>query len=442
MKNLTTVVTALLSLLVGVVPAAAQADLFGFVEYGTGGRITGTRVDSPTTGDKLSDYVLRELRLQLQSDLYGDLGEAHFKVDVLSDQIGADETEVAVREGYVKFVTFADRLEVRVGRQPTTWGTGDLLFINDLFPKDYVSFFSGRDDEYLKSPSDVLRFGLFDVLPFNVDLVLTPQFTPDVLPTGERLDFFNPSLAADPLVPSEELKNGEAAVRLNRYFGSWNWSLYGYEGFWKQPLAFAPDTFDMTTGRANVVHPKLGAYGASARGPLFGGVAWVEGGYYDSRDDDAAMDAFVPNSELRAMVGFERQWWSDFTGGLQFYWEGMQDHDEAVAARAATIDRFASDFGFDRELLERAFYIKDENRTLVTLRLRQQFLLQTLTAGLFTFYSPSDEDMYLRASLAYDYTDQLKLTVGANLFTADDTRTLFGMHEDNDNVYGRVRFTF
>ena len=29
---------------------------------------------------------------------------------------------------------------------------------NILFPKDWQSFFSGRDDEYLKAPSDSLRF--------------------------------------------------------------------------------------------------------------------------------------------------------------------------------------------------------------------------------------------------------------------------------------------
>ena len=440
MKKITSLVSTLLLLSAFAGSAAAQAELHGFVEYGTGARVTGDRVTSPTTGQKLGDYTLRELRLQLKSVVWGDLGEGHFKIDVLADEVGRDETEVIVREGYVKFNAFDDALEVRAGRQPTTWGTGDLLFINDLFPKDYVSFFSGRDDEYLKSPSDVLRFGLFSALPFNVDLVLTPQFAPDVLPTGERLDFFQPSLASFPLRPSEEVKNGEAAVRLNRYFGSWNWALYGYEGFWKQPLAFDPGTFD--GARANLVYPKLGAYGASARGPLFGGVAWVEGGYYDSRDDEEMVDAFVPNSELRAMVGYERQWWSDFTGGLQFYWEGMQDHDEAVTARAAAIDQFATGFGFDREVLERAFFLKDENRTVITLRLRQQFMLQTLTAGVFTFYSPSDEDSYVRASLAYDYSDQLKLTVGANLFTAEDTRTLFGMNDQNDNAYARVRFSF
>ena len=44
--------------------------------------------------------------------------------------------------------------DVSIGRQVITWGTGDLVFLNDLFPKDFVSFFAGRDDDYLKAPGD------------------------------------------------------------------------------------------------------------------------------------------------------------------------------------------------------------------------------------------------------------------------------------------------
>ena len=128
------------------------------------------------------------------------------------------------------------------------------------------------------------------------------------------------------------------------------------------------------------------------------------------------------------MVGYERQWWSDFTGGMQFYWEGMLDHAKA------------------REALDAAFgpdaFLKDENRTLITARLMQMLRYQTVTATVFGFYSPSDADAYLRLSLAYDYSDQLKLTVGSSLFIADDTRTLFGMNDENDSVYARARFSF
>lgn len=36
----------------------------------------------------------------------------------------------------------SDVLDVKIGRMVSTWGTGDLVFINDMFPKDWQSFLS------------------------------------------------------------------------------------------------------------------------------------------------------------------------------------------------------------------------------------------------------------------------------------------------------------
>jgi hypothetical protein len=67
---------------------------------------------------------------------------------------------------------------------------------------------------------------------------------------------------------------------------------------------------------------------------------------------------------------------------------------------------------------------------------------QTVKLSAFAFYSPSDEDAYVRLAVGYDYTDELNLTVGANLFQGSDERTLFGMNEDNSNAFLRVRYSF
>ena len=53
--------------------------------------------------------------------------------------------------------------------------------------------------------------------------------------------------------------------------------------------------------------PRLAVLGASARGALAGGVSSVELGYYDSKDDRSGSDPFVRNSELRLLVGYERE---------------------------------------------------------------------------------------------------------------------------------------
>jgi hypothetical protein len=405
-------------------PAAAQLELHGFMEATGGVRVQdvgappaswGNPQGLPPVWSRAQDYTLREARLQLKSDYYGSAAEAHFVADILADQVVGEGTGIILREGWTKFNAFGDHLEARVGRQPTTWGTGDLLFINDLFPKDYVSFFIGRDDQYLKSPSDAVRLGFFG-LPLDVDLVYTPIFSPNILPNGERLVFWTPYYA--PVQdPEQKLENGETALRLSRAVGRVKVSLYGYWGFWKNPYGFSPADTTMAGSMSHFYYPSLNAYGASARGGAFGGVAWIEGGWYDSADDRDGVDPTIPNSEMRAMAGYERQWWSDFTGGLQFYWEGTQDYNANE-------------------------YVKDENYTLLTLRLMQMLRYQTLKLSAFTFYSPSDEDAYIRLAVGYDYTDELNLTVGANLFQGNDQRTLFGMNEDNSNAFLRVRHTF
>ncbi len=406
------------------VPAAAVLELHGFVEAGAGLRLPdvgappaewGSPGFVPPAWGGGRDYLLREGRLQLKSDLYGSGAEAHFVADVLADQVAGDETAIILREAWTKFNAFGNHLEVRAGRQPTTWGTGDLLFINDLFPKDYVSFFIGREDQYLKSPSDAVRLGIFG-LPLDVDLVYTPIFAPNVLPAGERLVFWTPAFAP-PLEPAQKGDNGELAVRMSRTVGRFNVALYGYRGFWKSPFGFSPADTSVAGSMPFFYYPELRAYGASARGGVLGGVAWVEGGWYDSAQDRDGVNPLIPNSETRALAGYERQWWSDFTGGAQVYWEGAQDY------RAGE-------------------YVKDENYTLLTLRLMQMLRYQTVTLSAFTFYSPSDEDAYLRLSVGYKYTDELNLTLGANLFQGNDGRTLFGMNEDNSNAFLRVRYSF
>ena len=413
------------ALLIGVaVPAAAQFELHGFMEAAGGVRLQqvgpppaswGSPGVLPPVWSGGQDYTLREARLQLKSDFYGSNAEAHFVADILADQVAGDGTGIILREGWTKFNAFGDHLEARVGRQPTTWGTGDLIFINDLFPKDYVSFFIGREDQYLKGPSDAVRLGWFG-LPLAVDLVYTPIFAPNILPTGERLVFWTP-VYAPVQDPQQKIENGETALRLSRAIGSTTLAFYGYWGFWKNPSGFSPPDTSVAGSMPYYFYPQLNVYGLSARGSLMGGVAWVEGGWYDSHDDRDGTDPLIANSEGRAMAGYERQWWSDFTGGLQFYWEGVQDYQPGE-------------------------YVKDENYTLVTLRLMQMLRYQTVKLSAFGYYSPSEADSYVRLAVGYDYTDELNLTVGANLFQGDDEETLFGMNEDNSNAYLRVRYSF
>jgi len=433
MKTIHTIITALIILIVslGVTAAYAQDDwdddwgeneslpveIHGFAEAAVA-----SRVDDDKTQN--GHVVLNEARFRLDLARYGDLADFYFKGDFLADQLG-DGVDTDIRQAAIA-IRAAGWLDIKAGRQVLTWGTGDLVFLNDLFPKDWQSFFTGRDDEYLKAPSNSVRL-TFYAKAFNVDLVWTPTFEPDRFITGERLSFFSPMAgrlvsaestggpvaAAD---PANRIENGELAARLFRNIKGYELALYAYAGFFKRPLSFDP-ALGMPT------YSELAVYGGSIRGNLMGGVANVEGAFYDSRNDRDGTDPFTPNSEIRWLGGYERELFSNFTMGLQYYAEWIQNHDSLLAA--SPVPQFEA----------------EEIRHLATTRLMYRARQQTVTMMLFAFYSPNDEDAHLRPSISYKWSDAVAVTAGGNIMFGEDD-TFFGQLEENNNAYFRIRYSF
>ena len=401
-----------------VVPSHVQGfSLHGFVEVATG-----LRVVEDSTQPK--DLVLGEGRVQLELSQEWQGGPRLFlKTDFLGD-VADEAVKVDLREGYVDYSPLPN-LDLRVGRQIITWGTGDFLFINDVFPKDYISFFIGRQPQYLKLASDALKASLF-VGAFSLDLVAIPFFTDDAVLTGRRLSFFDGLtsriIGKDASVvlakPPQTLANMEWAVRLLRQFGSYEVALYGFKGFFHSPLGVRDP------GRHELFFPELAVYGGSVRGPGLGGITNLEFGYYDSLENRAGGNPFVENPSIKYLVGYERQAWTDFTVGVQYYVEQMLH-----------FDRFKSS-------LPPGSPSRDEFRHLLTLRLTQLLRYQTVELSLFVFFSPSDSDYYLRPVASYKITDQLTGVLGANLFGGAKESTAFGQLDANDNVYLRLTYSF
>ena len=84
----------------------------------------------------------------------------------------------------------------------------------------------------------------------------------------------------------------------------------------------------------------------------------------------------------------------------------------------------------------------DEFRQLSTMRLRYSTLQQKLIYSLFVFYSSTDQDSYLKPSINFRYDDNLSFSAGANIFSGDKDYSFFGQHQENSNVWFRVRFSF
>ncbi len=374
-----------------------------------------------------SHYTLGETRLQLKSNPYVGPFRLGLKADFLYDAVTGDAL-MEVREANVGFSPFSF-MDVKAGRQVLTWGTGDLLFINDLFPKDYISFFIGRDVEYLKAPSDALKVSLFG-LPgdLNLDVVYVPVFNPDVFPTGKRLTYYNyllrmragSSMRLRTIDRNEWFRDDELHARLYRNVGSYELAAYGYRGYWKAPMG-------VNLVKGKFTFPRLNVYGASVRGPALGGIGNVEVGYYDSPDDPTGSNPNIANSQVRFLVGYSRdlpQLTRDFTVGVQYYLEHMLDYGALKRTWPAGLPR------------------PDQDRHVLTLRLTKLLLNQDLNLGLFTYWSPSDHDAYLRPHASYKITDRWVVDGGANVFLGQHTYTQFGQFKSNSNVYVGVRYSF
>ena len=325
-KNILLVV-CLISLFFAHAPAEAF-DLHGFAEGSFGAKFGDERANK-------DEYNLLEGRIQLKSSyfpekplLLSDWGTEFFmKGDILLDGY-EEEADIEVREAYA-FFSPASFVDIKLGRQIITWGTGDLLFINDLFPKDYVSFFTGRDDEYLKVPSDASRFSFFSKWA-SFDVVLIPFFEPNKSITGDRLSFYN-SFAGEIvgnnsnriIVEQEDsFENTEAAVRVYRNFGSIEGAIYGFRGFYKQPRGIRdPNKFEL-------FYPKLNClWWEHKRAPSSAGIGYIEVGYYDSREDRSGNDRLIENASLKYLLGYERDLGGDFKAGVQYYLEQMFDYN-------------------------------------------------------------------------------------------------------------------
>lgn len=390
-----------------------DVELNGFAEVRQGWRLPDDPYEERTS--------ISEARLQIDMGTFLDWGELRLKGDLVGDSV-EDRVTGELRELNFLFSPM-DMMDVKIGRQVLTWGTGDLLFINDLFPKDWKAFFIGRDDEYLKAPSDAVKMSFF-FDPANVDLIFSPVWSGSNYIDGERISYWNPVLGRragrdfvfDDRERDDFPEDWEMSLRISKNVGGTEVAVYGYHGYWKTPEGLDPAAMKL-------IYPELSTLGASLRAAVLGGIGNLEAGYYRSGDDTSGDNPFVRNSETRFLVGFERELARDLTGAVQYYLEWMADYG-----------RYVENLGGQPA--------KDEYRHVTTFRLTRLMMNQNLTLSLFAYYSPSDRDGYIRPKAQYKVTDRWTIELGGNLFFGQDDHTFFGQFERNTNLYTGLRWGF
>ena len=367
----------------------------------------------------LAKAPLNEVTVRSNVDYNHALFELKTKAELRFDQ-QTNKNRLTLRELTIGFQP-SKSLDIKAGRQILTWGTGDYLFINDLFPKDWQSFFSGRDDQYLKAPSDSLKATWY-VQNIAFDAVWTKSFTPDNYLNGERFSFYSP-MAQSNIAPEKFAvltpDKSQWSGRISSSYDTIEWALYGYSGYWPTPVGLAQEQTKLIP-----YFPKLNTWGASVRAPVSSGILSMEYASYNSVEDQNGNNALIANGQHRLLIGYETEVISKLTANIQYYLEKTKDYTA-----------FKQHSPYPAEIV-------DEYRQLLTLRLSYFLMQQKLRLSFFAFYSPSDQDYYLKPSINYRYSDTWSMSAGANIFDGRQQYSFFGQHQQNTNAWLRIKAQF
>lgn len=394
-----------------LLPAAVLADatFSGFVQQNTAFNTVGANPDD-------RQYKWLEERVRLQLDASEGNWRLLLKGDAVYDHLGrGDQSEL--REGYVDYS--GSNWDLRVGRQVITWGLGDLVFVNDVFPKDHEALFAGRPLEYLKRGVDAVKLGVYPAFA-SFELVVAPEFRESRIPDARRFHLYDPMPALTNRV-TEKISHGDIGLRIYRDVAGWDGAVYLYRGYQRTP-SLRPDSLTAPT-RITYFYPGLSAYGASLSGRVGEGVLSLEAAYYNSREDRAGTDFTVPNSQTRLLAAYQLQPWEDFSLSVQYYAERMRDY---------TAYRSALPAGFPLE--------KRTNHTL-GFRATQFFLHQALRLSVYASRA-SNDDYFVNPELRYSFTDNVWGALGANVFGGSKPWGQFGQLSRDDNVYLQLRYEF
>ena len=403
----------------------------GAIEFEQGANF----VDSGALYDNKQTWTMANRKFRLKTMKTNDNGGLFAKIDIVRDDV-TGESFIDFRELRLQY-KLASWLDMSLGKQVSTWGVADMLFINDLFPKNWVANFRGQDMEYLKDSSTSLRLtSYFGAVTW--DVVYTPQFAPDTTPTGCYLSTYNPNEGTiisngstdDNLCGSRSnyggssvtnhVDDGEIAMSLKKTLLGQELSLYYYNGFYKNPRSMYLDN-----GKLKPLYPKLESFGFSSEGQVGPGIFTLEYGFYDSKDDtDTSL--LIENSLHKYLVGYKVDFNANLTMGFQIYREYMTDYDKYKDLYATVSDVSA----------------KKENQNTYTLRITYKAMQETLWFNLFTYFRPDDKDSFTKIDISKKLDNNFTVVTGVNIFTGDSELKgrEFASLKDSDNVFVRFKY--
>ncbi|MCS5420912.1 MULTISPECIES: hypothetical protein [Psychrilyobacter] len=360
----------------------------------------------------LGGYVRGDIFLEKDGEVADQYFETSLQLKIPREQIGmayvdlrikSEEDMVSIREGYLDI--YLDKFDFRVGEQVIVWGRGDGVNPTDnLNPKDLGLFSPQEDDRRL---ANFMAKTDYNFYPFTLQGVLIPRYKfseiPIELPEGEYEEKFSEALK---LTFEDPAFDGSISY-FHGYSPEFGVAVIDGERV-KKPYRYDVLGADFAT--------TLGDYG------FRGEFAYKHTKNYRKKD-------YVPNPEIEYIMGIDREIAKDLNLILQYMGTYVVDFRGEYSSE---IERFNSVLAGQTQKLQNS----------LVYRLSWDLFYETLKLENLTNYNIDTKELFTRIKAEYNITDDLVLTVGADLFLGD-SGTLFDLIGDRKtSCYAEIKLNF
>lgn len=347
---------------------------------------------------------------------------ARIRTDRYDNISPADHTQTELRELYLD-ATIKDS-SIIAGKQQIVWGKADGLKVLDVVnPQDFR--------EFILDDFDQSRIPLWSVnaeIPIK-DITLQLLWIPDqtyheFAKPGATYAFTSPLITpptpdgipviVNPVTtPDDIFSDADWGLRISTFFNGWDLTfnyLYHYND---TPVLFRKIN-QTANGIQVVINPEykrshlIGGTFSNTFGDLtLRGEIGYSTDRYIATVDDTDIDGVVKVNELSYVLGFD---WYGFTDSListQIFQTHLDEHEPGMITENVT--------------------------TRATLLLKSSFMNETLNAEVLWIHDLDVEDGLIRPKLSYDLNDEVKLSIGIDVFYGDTTG-IFGQFKKTDRL--------
>ena len=414
----TIILLAGLMLLISTTPAyAEEKDANFFQQINLNGSLRTGYFGASRKLDGKEDLGTGSLWLKSSSNL-GDNASFMAEGWLRNDETFRGKNQTSLREGY--FNITAGEADFRIGKQIIVWGRADGLNPTDnLTPKDYTLLTPESDDQRRGAVAAKMTYHFQDIA---VTAILLPEFKPNIIPMPTTTGVYF----------SEQVqKVNQAAIKLDQSGGTVDSSISYFDG-----LDLNPDFNIGAIGPAglNLIlqHNRIRVLGMDAATVLGQYGLRAEAAYtWTANVND---DPLVKKPFLYAVMGGDRTFANSLNINIQYFFRqihNFRDPQNIANPLIRSIAIQAAIFSNQLDPFQHGF----------SMRLSNKWLNETLEGEIVSVYSLTRNDYALRPKLIYAYNDQMKGTLGMDIYRGSDT-SFYGRLRDMSSVYAEIKYSF